>query len=88
MKKLFTVAFLAMSGASFVFASGVENKTNLNTGYLRNPSRNTEAKRPEASYYNVAGTAFMADGLYVEADRRISSGGDVCKERRSEYKGV
>nr|MCR5606334.1 hypothetical protein [Treponema sp.] len=33
-------------------------------GYLRNPSRNTEDKKPEAALYNIAGTAFMDDGLY------------------------
>ena len=71
MKRFAFSAFLATMGAAVIFASGVENKTNLSTGYLRNPSRNTEAKRPEASYYNVAGTAFMADGLYVEAGNQF-----------------
>ncbi|MBB5218782.1 long-chain fatty acid transport protein [Treponema rectale] len=70
MKKsvLFVAAAFTAAG---LFASGVENKTNMSTGYLRNPSRNTEAKRPEASYYNVAGTAFMADGLYLEAGNQF-----------------
>ena len=51
--------------AEFAFASGVENKTNLSTGYLRNPSRNTENERPEAAFYNIAGTAFLKDGLWI-----------------------
>ena len=51
--------------ADFAFASGVENKTNLSTGYLRNPSRNTENERPEAAFYNIAGTAFLKDGLWI-----------------------
>ena len=49
--KRFATAVILISGAAAVFASGVENKTNMSTGYLRNPSRNTEAKRPEASYW-------------------------------------
>ena len=51
--------------AEFAFASGVENKTNLSTGYLRNPSRNTENERPEAAFYNIAGTAFLKEGLWI-----------------------
>ncbi|QTQ14346.1 outer membrane protein transport protein [Treponema parvum] len=64
MKKL-----IAIIGASFFFASlfagGIDNKTNLNSGYLRNPSRLTETKRPEAVLYNIAGTGFMEEGLYM-----------------------
>ena len=68
MKKSSGLACAALSFLSAfpLFASGVENKTNMSTGYLRNPSRNAESSRPEASYYNVAGTAFMDDGLFVE----------------------
>ena len=79
--KRFATAVILISVAAAVFASGVENKTNMSTGYLRNPSRNTEAKRPEASYYNVAGTAFMADGLYIEAGNQF-----VFKEYGNEMK--
>ncbi len=63
---IFSVAFAAVA-AQFVFAGGVENKSNLSTGYIRNPSRNTECIRPEAAFYNIAGTSFMDDGFYVEA---------------------
>lgn len=65
-------AVLSFLSAFPLFASGVENKTNMSTGYLRNPSRNSEAKRPEASYYNIAGTAFMEDGLIIQTTRRQS----------------
>lgn len=64
MKKAFFLAFIA--GLGFAFAGGVDNKTNLNQGYMRNPSRNTETLRPEAVLYNIGGTAFMNDGLYFE----------------------
>jgi len=57
--------------ASQVFAGGIDAKTNLNVGYIRNPSRNTESERPEAALYNIAGTAFMADGLYLEAGNQF-----------------
>lgn len=65
MKRIFTVGFFALF-AGFAFAGGVENKTNMSTGYLRNPSRNAEAERPEAAFYNIAGTSFLNDGLYFE----------------------
>ena len=41
MKRTLAFAAAAMSVA-FAFAGGVENKTNMSTGYLRNPSRNAE----------------------------------------------
>lgn len=62
MKKILTaISVLALSAQ--LFAGGIDNKSNLSTGYLRNPSRNTETKRPEAVLYNIAGTSFMEDGL-------------------------
>lgn len=71
MKKIIFTTVLATIASAFVFAGGVENKTNLSTGYLRNPSRNVESERPEAAFYNIAGTAFMEDGLYVEAGNQF-----------------
>ena len=65
MKRGLFVAVTALSTA-LAFAGGVENKTNMSTGYLRNPSRNVESQRPEAAFYNIAGTAFMDDGLWIE----------------------
>lgn len=65
MKKLIAAFAVSAAFSASVFASGVENKTNLSTGYLRNPSRNTENERPEAAFYNIAGTAFLKDGLWV-----------------------
>ena len=81
MKRIAVSAFLTAVGASVLFASGVENKTNMSTGYLRNPSRNTENSRPEASYYNVAGTAFLKNGLHIEAGNQF-----VFKEYGNEMK--
>ncbi len=65
MKKTISTALIAALTAGAMFASGVENKTNLSTGYLRNPSRNTENERPEAAFYNIAGTAFLKEGLWI-----------------------
>ena len=65
MKRVFIFAATALSTV-LAFAGGVENKTNMSTGYLRNPSRNVESQRPEAAFYNIAGTAFMDDGLWIE----------------------
>ncbi len=66
MKKLIA-ALTALASTAMIFAGGIENKSNMSTGYLRNPSRNVESERPEAAFYNIAGTAFMEDGLYIEA---------------------
>lgn len=55
-----------IAAASSAFAGSIDAKSNLSLGYLRNPSRNTESKRPEAVLYNLAGTAFMDDGLYFD----------------------
>ncbi len=78
MKRSLVFAAAAMSVA-FAFAGGVENKTNMSTGYLRNPSRNAEFQRPEAAFYNIAGTAFMNDGLWIEAGNQF-----VFKEYKHE----
>ena len=43
----------------------------MSTGYLRNPSRNVEAARPEASFYNIAGTGFMENGLHIEVGNQF-----------------
>lgn len=78
MKKIIISLALIFS-AFFAFAGGVENKTNMSTGYLRNPSRNTEHERPEAAFYNIAGTGFMQNGLFVEAGNQF-----VIKEYKNE----
>ncbi|WP_147634101.1 OmpP1/FadL family transporter [Treponema pectinovorum] len=71
MKKIFASAIFAAVFAGVVFAGGIDSKTNLSSGYLRNPSRNTESVRPEAALYNIAGTGFMADGLYLEVGNQF-----------------
>ncbi len=70
MKKLIS-SLMAMAFVSAAFAGGVDNKTNLNAGYERNASRNTESKRPEAVFYNISGTAFMEDGIYAGAGNQF-----------------
>lgn len=67
MKKAFCLLLSALMCCAVLYAGGVDNKTNSNPGYERNPSRNTECSRPEAVFYNIGGTAFMEDGLYIEA---------------------
>lgn len=71
MKKSIALLFAAALTAAFAFAGGIENKTNMSTGYLRNPSRNVEAARPEASFYNIAGTGFMENGLHIEVGNQF-----------------
>ena len=70
MKRGLIFAATVLSSA-LAFAGGVENKTNMSTGYLRNPSRNAEFQRPEAAFYNIAGTAFMDDGLWIEVGNQF-----------------
>ena len=79
MKRILT-SILALSCAAGVFAGGIDNKSNLSTGYLRNPSRATETKRPEAVLYNIAGTSFMEDGLAFNIGNQF-----IFKEYTNEY---
>ena len=81
MKRTAATSILAVITASALFASGVENKTNLSAGYLRNPSRNTENSRPEAAFYNIAGTAFLKEGLWIGGGNQF-----VFKEYANELK--
>lgn len=39
MKKIILSSIISLSALT-IFAGGVENKTNMSAGYLRNPSRN------------------------------------------------
>ena len=65
MNKILTILFLLLAAGS-LFAGGIENSSNRSAGYMRNPSKNTETKKPDAVFYNPAGTAFMKEGLYAE----------------------
>lgn len=82
MKKIFASAIFTAIFAGVVFAGGIDSKTNLSAGFSRNPSRNTEFERPEAALYNLAGTGFIADGLYLEVGNQF-----VFKEYSHEYTG-
>ena len=70
-RSIIVAALVAAVVGTAAFANGVENKTNMNPGYLRNPSRNAETKRPEAVFYNIAGTGFLEDGLYFDAGNQF-----------------
>lgn len=81
-RKLFFIAITTvfLVGA---FAGGVENKTNMTPGYARNPSRNVESKRPEAAFYNIAGTVFMDNGLYLDIGNQF-----VIKRYANDWDGI
>lgn len=70
-RSIIVAALVAVLAGAAAFADGVENKTNMNPGYLRNPSRNAETKRPEAVFYNIAGTGFLEDGLYFDTGNQF-----------------
>ena len=70
-RSIIVAALVAVLAGAAAFADGVENKTNMNPGYLRNPSRNAEAKRSEAVFYNIAGTGFLEDGLYFDTGNQF-----------------
>ncbi|MDD7201826.1 MAG: outer membrane protein transport protein [Sphaerochaetaceae bacterium] len=60
-----------MLGATTLFAGSIDAKSNLSTGYLRNPSRNTEDSRPEAALYNLAGTGFLKQKFSAEVGNQF-----------------
>ena len=63
-KALLVFTFVTLC-AGLLFAGGSENKINSGAGYARFPAKATESKKPDAMFYNPAGTAFLKDGLYV-----------------------
>lgn len=71
MKKNFIVALMLLLCSATVFAGGAVNKNNFSAGYLRTLSKNTETKKPDATFYNPAGTAFMAEGLHIAFDNQF-----------------
>ncbi len=70
-KKHLTLLFAIALCAAGLSAGGIDTKSNLSTGYLRNPSRNTEDSRPEAALYNLAGTGFMQQGFAAEVGNQL-----------------
>lgn len=62
---------ILMLGAATLSAGSIDAKSNLSTGYLRNPSRNTEDSRPEAALYNLAGTGFLKQKFSAEVGNQF-----------------
>lgn len=71
MKKALLVFTFITLCAGLLFAGGSENKINSGAGYTRFPAKATECKKPDAMFYNPAGTAFLKDGLYVGAGNQF-----------------
>ncbi len=91
MKKVISLIALSTIIGSSVFAGGIDSKTNLSSGYHRNPSRNTECERPEAVFYNIGGTGFMADGLYVELGNQFvikNYSNEFSSSQATGYEGI
>lgn len=63
MKKIICMLVFVFAAVS-LFAGGTENKLNQSPGYSRFPAKNTETRKPDAVFFNPAGTALMEDGLY------------------------
>ena len=71
MVRFILVLTLVFVCVGLLFAGGAENKVNTGAGYARFPAKATESKKPDAVFHNPAGTAFMKDGLYVEAGNQF-----------------
>ena len=71
MRKTLLVLTLIVVCTGLLFAGGTENKLNSGAGYARFPAKATECKKPDAMFYNPAGTAFLKDGLYVGAGNQF-----------------
>jgi long-chain fatty acid transport protein len=59
----FLLCYTLLAGA--LFASGVDNKTNWSTGYIRTMNRNAVADNPDAVVYNPAGVIKLGQGIHV-----------------------
>ena len=55
--------FVLVAGSAL--AGGIDHKTNFSAEYARTMNRNAAIDYADAVVYNPAGTAFMADGLYL-----------------------
>lgn len=82
-KKTVTILGLTLLLSHFLFAGGIENKSNLTPGYARNPSRNAESSRPEAAFYNIAGLSFIQDGFYLDLGNQF-----VIKKYMNDWNGI
>ena len=71
MRKTLLAITLIVVCTGLLFAGGAENKINTGAGYARFPAKATETKKTDAVFHNPAGTAFMKDGLYVEAGNQF-----------------
>ena len=71
MVRFVLVLTLVFVCVGLLFAGGSENKINSGAGYARFPAKATESKKPDAMFYNPAGTAFLKDGLYVGAGNQF-----------------
>ena len=60
-----SVACLVFSGASLLFAGGIDNKQNFSAEYLRTFSRNAATDAADVMVYNPAGVMKLENGRYV-----------------------
>ena len=73
MKKMVFLSLLMMT-ASAVMLFGGDNNSNISTGYLRSPVRNSVINNIDAVIFNPAGTIELEDGFHLSLQNEILFG--------------
>lgn len=74
MKKLFLylgVMALLIAGAGDLLAGSIDYRSNQSADYIRSYSRNAATDAADCAYYNPAGMAKLADGLFINAGNQF-----------------
>lgn len=63
MKKCLLITLILLMGVSMLYAG--DNNSNISTGYLRNPVRNSITNNLDATIFNPAGTTELEEGFHI-----------------------
>ncbi len=69
MKKCLLITFILFMAVTMLYAG--DNNSNISTGYLRNPVRNSVINNLDATIFNPAGTTELEDGFHIGVQNEI-----------------
>ena len=69
MRKCLLITLILLMGVSMLYAG--DNNSNITTGYLRTPVRNSVINNLDATVFNPAGTTELEDGFHIGIQNEI-----------------
>ena len=69
MKKCLLITLILLMAAAMIYAG--DNNSNISTGYLRCPVRNSVINNLDATIFNPAGTTELEDGFHIGVQNEI-----------------